>query len=56
MDPAKLKGEWEDIEKVWLTAAELARLEQAMLPTNLVQVRDAFLFCCYTGLRLRWSS
>ena len=51
MDPAKLKVEWEDIEKVWLTAAELARLGKALLPANLVQVRDAFLFCCYTGLR-----
>ena len=51
MDPAKLKVEWEDIEKVWLTAAELTSLEKALLPANLVQVRDAFLFCCYTGLR-----
>ena len=51
VDPGKLKVEWEDIEKVWLTAAELARLEKALLPANLVQVRDAFLFCCYTGLR-----
>ncbi|OGX88575.1 site-specific integrase [Hymenobacter glacialis] len=51
VDPAKLKVEWEDIEKVWLTAAELASLEKALLPANLVQVRDAFLFCCYTGLR-----
>jgi integrase/recombinase XerD len=51
VDPAKLKVEWEDIEKVWLTATELARLEKALLPANLVQVRDAFLFCCYTGLR-----
>ena len=29
----------------------MARLEKALLPANLVQVRDAFLFCCYTGLR-----
>ena len=51
LDPAKLKVEWEDIEKVWLTATELAHLEKALLPTNLMQVRDAFLFCCYTTLR-----
>ena len=51
VDPAKLKVEWEDIEKVWLTAAELARLEKALLPANLVQVRDASLFYRYTGLR-----
>ena len=51
LDPAKLKVEWEDIEKVWLTAAELAHLEKALLPANLVQVRDASLFYRYTGLR-----
>ncbi len=51
VDPAKLRVEWEDVEKVWLTAAELARLETAKLPANLGPVRDAFLFCCYTGLR-----
>lgn len=51
VDPAKLRVEWEDVEKVWLTAAELARLETAKLPDNLGPVRDAFLFCCYTGLR-----
>ena len=51
VDPAKLKVEWEDIEKVWLTTTELAHLEKALLPTNLMQVRDAFLFCCYTTLR-----
>ena len=51
VDPAKLRVEWEDVEKAWLTAAELARLETAKLPENLGAVRDAFLFCCYTGLR-----
>lgn len=51
VDPAKLSVEWEDVDKVWLTAAELAALEKALLPANLVLVRDAFLFCCYTGLR-----
>ena len=51
VDPSKLKVEWEDSEKVWLTAAELTRLETARLPANLEAVRDAFLFCCYTGLR-----
>ena len=51
IDSSKLAVEWEDVEKCWLTAAELASLEKALLPANLVQVRDAFLFCCYTGLR-----
>ena len=37
-----------------LTEHELTRLEQATLPSHqLRHVRDAFLFCCYTGLR--WS-
>ena len=26
-------------------------LEKAMLPSSLVATRDAFLICCYTGLR-----
>ncbi|WP_162550343.1 hypothetical protein [Hymenobacter nivis] len=51
VDPGKLRVEWEDVEKVWLTAAELGRLETVKLPDNLGPVRDAFLFCCYTGLR-----
>lgn len=51
VEPAKLRVEWEDVDKVWLTAAELARLEAVALPENLTLVRDAFLFCCYTGLR-----
>ena len=34
-----------------LTALEVARLERAQLPRPLEHVRDAFLFCCYTGLR-----
>ena len=37
-----------------LTDAELALLANAPLPTRrLRHIRDAFLFCCYTGLR--WS-
>lgn len=32
VDLAKLKVEWEDVEKVWLTAAELGRLKKALLP------------------------
>ncbi|MBW3127265.1 site-specific integrase [Hymenobacter profundi] len=51
VNPAKLRVEWEDMDKVWLSAAELTQLETALLPSNLVKVRDAFLFCCYTGLR-----
>lgn len=37
-----------------LTEEELQQIEHATLPTpQLRRVRDAFLFCCYTGLR--WS-
>jgi len=51
VDPAKLAVEWEDVEKCWLTADELAAVASAMLPANLALVRDAFVFCCYTSLR-----
>jgi len=51
VDPSKLAVEWEDVEKCWLTAQELEQVARAMLPNNLALVRDAFLFCCYTGLR-----
>ena len=34
-----------------LTPFEVEKLEQTPLPQPLQQVRDAFLFCCYTGLR-----
>lgn len=34
-----------------LTPFEVAKLERAQLPHPLGMVRDAFLFCCYTGLR-----
>ncbi|OON67297.1 site-specific integrase [Hymenobacter sp. CRA2] len=51
VDPSKLVVEWEDVEKCWLTADELAAVAKAMLPSNLALVRDAFVFCCYTGLR-----
>ena len=51
VNPAKLRVEWEDVDKVWLNTDELTKLEKVLLPSNLVAVRDAFLFCCYTGLR-----
>ncbi|MBC8084407.1 MAG: phage integrase SAM-like domain-containing protein [Hymenobacter sp.] len=51
VEPKQLKAEWVDVDKVYLTAAELATLEAAKLPVGLVRTRDAFLFCCYTGLR-----
>ncbi len=51
VEPKQLKAEWVDVEKVYLSAAELATLGGATLPTGLVRTRDAFLFCCYTGLR-----
>ena len=34
-----------------LTSFEVAKLEHVQLPQPLEMVRDAFLFCCYTGLR-----
>ena len=34
-----------------LTPPEVERLERVSLPEHLQVVRDAFLFCCYTGLR-----
>ena len=34
-----------------LTPPEVGRLERVSLPEHLQVVRDAFLFCCYTGLR-----
>ncbi|GAA3962399.1 site-specific integrase [Hymenobacter antarcticus] len=40
-----------DVPKLYLNAADLEKLEQAMMPANLVPTRDIFLFCCYTGLR-----
>ncbi|QKG55204.1 tyrosine-type recombinase/integrase [Hymenobacter sp. BRD128] len=51
VDPAKLAVEWEDVEKCWLTADELDQMARTLLPNNLALVRDAFVFCCYTGLR-----
>ncbi|SFQ48439.1 site-specific integrase [Hymenobacter arizonensis] len=51
VEPRQLKIQWAEVEKVYLTAAELDLLENATLPSALVGTRDAFLFCCYTGLR-----
>lgn len=51
VEPRELKMQWAEVEKVYLTVAELALLEKALLPSALVATRDAFLFCCYTGLR-----
>ena len=51
VEPREMKIKWTDVEKVYLSAAELGLLEKAMLPSSLVATRDAFLFCCYTGLR-----
>ena len=51
VEPREMKIKWTDVEKVYLSSAELALLEKAMLPSSLVATRDAFLFCCYTGLR-----
>ena len=47
MYPVKLK----DTKRVFLTKEELTALETLSLPfKQLAQVRDVFVFCCYTGL------
>ena len=40
-----------DAPKLYLSAGDLEQLAAALLPANLVAMRDVFLFCCYTGLR-----
>jgi integrase/recombinase XerD len=47
----KLVAKPADSPKLYLSATDLERVASAMLPANLVPVRDVFLFCCYTGLR-----
>ncbi|GAA4361860.1 site-specific integrase [Hymenobacter saemangeumensis] len=51
IESREMKVQWAEVDKVYLTATELAALESALLPSTLVATRDAFLFCCYTGLR-----
>ncbi|WP_191906503.1 site-specific integrase [Hymenobacter baengnokdamensis] len=51
LDLGRMEVRWSDVPKTYLTAANLAALARAVLPSNLVPVRDVFLFCCYTGLR-----
>lgn len=51
VDLRKLVAKATDSPKLYLSAEDLARVEAALLPANLVLVRDVFLFCCYTGLR-----
>jgi integrase/recombinase XerD len=51
VEPRQLKTEWVDVEKTYLTAEELAKLETARVPLGLERTRDSFVFCCYTGLR-----
>lgn len=47
-----LKGaNYEYKEVIFLTLDELRRVEDADLPPYLSNVRDVFVFCCYTGLR-----
>ncbi|MFD2785327.1 site-specific integrase [Hymenobacter rubripertinctus] len=47
----QLKAAWVDVDKVYLLASDLKLLEVAPMPAGLGRTRDAFLFCCYTGLR-----
>ena len=51
VESREMKIRWAEVEKVCLGTAELSLLEKALLPSTLVATRDAFLFCCYTGLR-----
>jgi integrase/recombinase XerD len=51
VEAREMKIKWAEVDKVYLSAAELSLLEKALLPSKLVATRDAFLFCCYTGLR-----
>lgn len=47
-----LKGaNYEYKEVIYLTLDELHAVEHAELPASLSNVRDVFVFCCYTGLR-----
>ena len=51
-DPFKAyRVKLKDTKRVFLTKEELAALENAQISVNrLDQVRDVFIFCCYTGL------
>ena len=51
VESREMKIKWAEVDKVYLSAAELGLLEKTMLPSSLAATRDAFLFCCYTGLR-----
>ncbi|MBZ9630015.1 site-specific integrase [Salegentibacter sp. LM13S] len=45
------KGTWKSSEREYLTDAELQRMvEQEFDMLRMDKVRDAFVFCCYTGL------
>lgn len=48
---ADIKKENSQVERIFLTEADLRKLELAALPPSLARVRDAFLFQCLTGLR-----
>ncbi len=45
------KAKWKKVERDILNERELKTLMQAELPSQrLIQVRDIFIFCCFTGL------
>ncbi len=48
--PVKFKKEVET-ERIFLSVAELELIRCCVLPEYLTKVRDAFVFCCFTGLR-----
>ncbi|MBE7177746.1 MAG: site-specific integrase [Mucilaginibacter polytrichastri] len=47
---ARFKSVVKPVVRVYLTSAELRRMKEVQLDTRLDQVRDIFLFSCYTGL------
>ncbi|RZM24335.1 MAG: site-specific integrase [Pedobacter sp.] len=48
---ANYRAKVKKVERVFLTTAELSTMQKKVLATKrLSQVRDIFLFCCYTGL------
>ncbi|RYC70011.1 site-specific integrase [Spirosoma sordidisoli] len=48
---ATIKKESAPSDRIYLTEADLQKLHAAAMPPNLIRVRDAFLFQCYTSLR-----
>jgi integrase len=41
-----------NIQQSYLADEDLMKLKKAIIPDDLTPIRDAFLFCCYTGLEI----